>query len=203
MKIIGFVGLPGSGKGEASKIARELGLGVVVMGDVIRQEAARLDLEPTDQNLGRIGNALREKEGPEAIARKTLKMARKTGRDLVVVDGLRSWAEAEFFRSQADEFYLIEVQAAAESRLGRLEMRGRPDDPKGCGEVKGKSSAEGRAKSNPAAALEERECREKGWGLARAMERADYRIDNSGSLEDLRRKVVGLLVEIERGAGGG
>ena len=40
MKIIGFVGLPGSGKGEASKIARELGLSVVVMGDVIRQEAA-------------------------------------------------------------------------------------------------------------------------------------------------------------------
>ncbi|MFZ2536174.1 AAA family ATPase, partial [Methanothrix sp.] len=55
MKIIGFVGLPGSGKGEASKIARELGLSVVVMGDVIRQEAARQGLEPTDQNLGRIG----------------------------------------------------------------------------------------------------------------------------------------------------
>jgi cytidylate kinase len=201
MKIIGFVGLPGSGKGEASKIARELGLSVVVMGDVIRQEAARLDLEPTDQNLGRIGNALREKEGPEAIARKTLKIARKTGRDLVVVDGLRSGAEAEFFRSQADEFYLIEVQAAAEARLGRLEKRGRPDDPKVCGEVGGNASAEGQAKSNPATALEERECREKGWGLARAMERADCRIDNSGSLEDLRRKVVQLLGNIENGAG--
>jgi len=201
MKIIGFVGLPGSGKGEASKIARELGLSVVVMGDVIRQEAARLGMEPTDQNLGRIGNALREKEGPEAIARKTLKMARKTGRDLVVVDGLRSGAEAEFFRSQADEFYLIEVQAAAEARLGRLEKRGRPDDPKACGEVGGNGSGEGQAKSNSATALEERECREKGWGLARAMETADCRINNSGSLEDLRRKVVQLLGNIEKGAG--
>jgi dephospho-CoA kinase len=201
MKIIGFVGLPGSGKGEASKIARELGLSVVVMGDVIRQEAARLDLEPTDQNLGRIGNALREKEGAEAIARKTLKIARKTGRDLVVVDGLRSGAEAEFFRSQADEFYLIEVWAAAEARLGRLEKRGRPDDPKACGEVEGNASAEGQAKSNPATALEERECREKGWGLCEAMETADCRINNSGSLEDLRRKVVQLLGNIEKGAG--
>lgn len=202
MKIIGFVGLPGSGKGEASKIARELGLSVVVMGDVIRQEAARQGLEPTDQNLGRIGNALREKEGAEAIARKTLKMARKTGRDLVVVDGLRSGAEAEFFRSQADEFYLIEVWAAAEARLGRLEKRGRPDDPKVCGEVGGNASAEGQAKSNSATALEERECREKGWGLAQAMERADYRIDNSGSLEDLRRMVVKLVGEIEKGVSG-
>ena len=172
------------------------------MGDVIRQEAARQGLEPTDQNLGRIGNALREKEGAEAIARKTLKMARKTGRDLVVVDGLRSGAEAEFFRSQADEFYLIEVWAAADARLGRLEKRGRPDDPKVCGEVGGNASAEGQAKSNSATALEERECREKGWGLARAMERADYRIDNSGSLEDLRRMVVKLVGEIEKGVSG-
>ena len=203
MKIIGFVGLPGSGKGEASKIARELDLVVVVMWDVIRQEAARLDLEPTDQNLGRIGNALREKEGPEAIAKRTLEMARATGREMVVVDGLRSGAEAEFFRSKADEFYLIEVQAAAEARLGWLEKRGRPDDPKGCGEERGNAAAGGRANSSSASALEERECREKGWGLCQAMERADYRIDNSGSLEDLRRNVVGLLGEIERGAGGG
>jgi len=33
------------------------------------------------------------------------------------------------------------------------------------------------------------------------MERADYRIDNSGSLEDLRRKVVQLLGDIEKGTG--
>lgn len=199
MKIIGFVGLPGSGKGEASNIARELGLGVVVMGDVIRQEAARLDLEPTDLNLGRIGNALREKEGPEAIARRTLEMARATGENMIVVDGLRSREEAEFFRSQAEEFYLIEVQAAADARLGWLEKRGRPDDPKGCGEKSGNASAGVQAKSSSATALEERECREKGWGLCEAMERADYRVDNSGSLEDLRRIVVKLLGEIERG----
>jgi hypothetical protein len=67
--------------------------------------------------------------------------------------------------------------------------------------VGGNASAEGQAKSNPATALEERECREKGWGLARAMETADCRINNSGSLEDLRRKVVQLLGEIEKGAG--
>ena len=41
MKIIGLVGLPGSGKGEASRIARQQGLTVLVMGDVIRQEVVR------------------------------------------------------------------------------------------------------------------------------------------------------------------
>ncbi|MGB3921543.1 AAA family ATPase [Methanothrix sp.] len=201
MKIIGFVGLPGSGKGEASRIARERGLVVVVMGDVIRQEAARQGLEPTDQNLGRIGNALREREGPEAVAKRTLEMAQRTGRDLVVVDGLRSQAEADFFRSRAEEFYLIEVQAAADVRLRWLENRGRPDDPKGCEEDRGGASAEDRAVDSAASALKEREGREKGWGLCQAMERADYRIDNSGSLEDLRQRVVQLLDRITADGG--
>ncbi len=198
MKIIGFVGLPGSGKGEASKIAQELDFGVVVMGDVIRQEAARLDLEPTDLNLGRIGNALREAEGPEAIAKRTLEMARATGKEMVVVDGLRSLVEADFFRTQAEEFYLIEVQAPAERRLDRLMARGRPDDPKECGKESGHAAAEGQGKSSSATTLEERECREKGWGLCQAMETADYRIENSGGLDDLRRNVIKLLGEIER-----
>jgi len=129
MKIIGFVGLPGSGKGEASKVARHHGLAVVVMGDVIRQEAARQNLEPTDQNLGRIGNALRAKDGPDAIARRTLDRVMATGKDVVVVDGLRSKAEADFFRAHAEEFHLVEVYAPAEARLKWLATRGRPDDP--------------------------------------------------------------------------
>jgi len=129
VKIIGFVGLPGSGKGEASQIARQHGLAVVVMGDVIRQEAARQGLEFTDQNLGCIGNALRAAEGPEAVAKRTLEMAKATGKDVVVVDGLRSQDEADFFRAHADEFHLVEVCAPAQARLKWLAARGRPDDP--------------------------------------------------------------------------
>ena len=98
MKIIGFVGLPGSGKGEASQIARLHGLAVVVMGDVIRQEAARQGLEPTDQNLGSIGNALRAAQGSDVVAKKTFERALATGKEVVVVDGLRSREEADFFR---------------------------------------------------------------------------------------------------------
>jgi len=39
MKIIAFVGMPASGKGEAATVAKELGYPVVNMGDVIREEA--------------------------------------------------------------------------------------------------------------------------------------------------------------------
>jgi dephospho-CoA kinase len=205
MKIIGFVGLPGSGKGEASQIARQHGLAVVVMGDVIRQEAARQGLEPTDQNLGRIGNALRAAEGPDAVAKKTLERALATGNDVVVIDGLRSREEADFFRAHADEFHLVEVCAPARDRLKWLASRGRPDDP-------GKSPANdgmqtdvdakiilscGEPDSLAAAALEQRECREMGWGMCEAMKTADMKLRNDGSLDDFRKDVerlLGLLV---------
>ncbi|MFZ2470741.1 MAG: AAA family ATPase [Methanothrix sp.] len=205
MKIIGFVGLPGSGKGEASQIARQHGLTVVVMGDVIRQEAARQGLEPTDQNLGRIGNALRAADGPDAVAKKTFEWAKAAGKSIIVVDGLRSREEAEFFRTHSEEFHLVEVCAPVEERLKWLAARGRPDDP-------GRSPAEsndgmkadadtdakiiltcGEPDRLAAAALERRECREMGWGMSEAMKTADLKLRNDSSLDDFRKDVKRLL----------
>ena len=195
MKIIGFVGLPGSGKGEASKVARHHGLAVVVMGDVIRQEAARQNLEPTDQNLGRIGNALRAKDGPDAIARRTLDRVMATGKDVVVVDGLRSKAEADFFRAHAEEFHLVEVYAPAEARLKWLATRGRPDDPGSSPKNEGNIAILSQ-QDCCAAALEERESREMGWGMYEAIKAADMSLRNDRSLDDFRKNVemvLGLL----------
>jgi len=204
VKIIGFVGLPGSGKGEASKIARRHGLAVVVMGDVIRQEAARQNLEPTDRNLGRIGNALRANEGPDAIAKRALERVRATGKDVVVVDGLRSMAEADFFRNHAEEFHLVEVSAPMDARMRWLAARGRPDDPgKGTANDGSRTDADAKIISScfepdsfAAAALEQRECREMGWGMSEAIKAADMKLVNDGSLDDFRKNfemILGLL----------
>ncbi|MCK9565768.1 MAG: AAA family ATPase [Methanothrix sp.] len=203
MKIIGFVGLPGSGKGEASQIARQHGLTVVVMGDVIRQEAARQGLEPTDQNLGRVGNALRAADGPDAVAKKTFEWAKTAGKGVVVVDGLRSQEEAEFFRTHSEEFHLVEVCAPVEARLKWLAARGRPDDPgkspaKANDGMKADADAKiilpsGEPDRLAAAALERRECREMGWGMSEAMKTADLKLRNDSSLDDFRKDVKRLL----------
>jgi len=194
LKIIGFVGLPGSGKGEASQAARDLGLAVVVMGDLIRQEAACRGLAPTDENLGSVGSALRAEEGPDAVARRTLEMARATGEDVVVVDGLRSREEAEFFRTAVDEFHLIEVCAPAKARLKWLEARGRSDDPRYKGLPAGCRSACCQEIEHEAVqALERREAREISWGMSEACRAASLRLGNDGSLEEFRRRVQALL----------
>ena len=194
MKIIGFVGLPGSGKGVASNVAREMGIEVLVMGDVIRREASRLGLEPNDQNLGRIGNQLRLKEGPAAVAQRTMENAIATGKDMVVIDGLRSKVEADFFRDNASEFHLIHICAPLEARLKWLEARGRSDDP-------GQSlTADQKIISSclepgrkVAEALEARECRELSWGMTDAMKTADLKLRNDGEQDEFRNCVKQLL----------
>ena len=199
MKLIGFVGMPGSGKSVASNVARAIGLGVVVMGDVIRVEAARLGLPPTDENLGNIGNKLRACEGPNAVAKRTLELARRYGKGIVVVDGLRSKEEVEFFRDNSDEFMLVEVCASAEARIGRIANRGRSDDANSEDKA-GKSSKVGLScdsRKKTAEALAKRECRELGWGMREAFKEANLRIDNNGDLEEFKAKVESFLRSIE------
>lgn len=194
MKIIGFVGMPGSGKSVASDVARSMGLKVVVMGDVIRREAAQLGLPPSDENLGSVGNMLRAREGPEAVARRTLEAA--SGERVVVIDGLRSKAEADFFRSNADEFHLVEIVTPAEARIKWIVSRGRPDDPK-AGVQDPEIVASCRDGSRDTAeALERRECRELSWGMYEAMREADLRLQNEGDLDEFRASVRQLLKDI-------
>jgi len=46
MKLIAFVGMPASGKSEASAVVRSLKIPVVSMGDEVREEAKRRGLPP-------------------------------------------------------------------------------------------------------------------------------------------------------------
>lgn len=181
MRIIGFVGMPGSGKSVASDVAREMGIRVVVMGDVIRAETRRRGLEPTDANHGMVGDELRRSEGEDAIARRCLE---GVGRDeTIVVDGIRSGAEVEYFRSVADRFHLIEVFTPQEQRLRRIAARGRPDD-KNCKDI--------------SEALERRDARELGWGMGEAIAAAEMRICNDCTLDEFRERIRAVLEELCR-----
>lgn len=193
MKIIGFIGLPGSGKGEASLVAKEMGIRVAVMGDVVRREAARLGLEPSDENFGRVGNMLRARYGPSAIAQRCLEDLQGSG-ELAVVDGIRSKYEVDYFRAHSEEFHLVEIWAPPEARLRWIVARGRPDDPG----VQAMKDMEMRAAGSEclkltAEALEKREFRELGWGMREAIDEADLKIVNEGDLSGLRENVEALL----------
>jgi dephospho-CoA kinase len=179
MKVIGTVGLPGSGKGEAATVAREEGVPVVTMGDVIRQECRDRGLEPAEYH-GEIAKALREEDGPAAVAERSLPLVREelATDDLVLVDGLRSAVElAEFESAFGDEFVLVSIEAPFEVRAERLLDRARDDS------------------DLDRESLEARDERERSFGMDEVMERADVVIENTDTLASFHEQIRTLLEE--------
>ena len=180
MHVIGTVGLPGSGKGEAATVAREDGIPVVTMGDVVRQETADRGLDPTKDH-GTVAQELREENGPTAIAERSLPMIedRLENHDTVLVDGLRSGVEVDVFEEAfGDAFTLVSIEAPFDVRAERIDDRGRDA-----------SAAEG---GEDLAARDERE---RGFGMDEAIARADVTVENADSLRAFHDKIRTLLTE--------
>jgi dephospho-CoA kinase len=178
MRVIGVVGLPASGKGEFSRIAGEMGIPVVVMGDIIRQAVIDADLPLSDLNMGEISRRLREREGMDAIARRCIPVIERTDAPVVLVDGIRGDAEVMAFRRHFPEFILVGIDSPFETRLRRLSERGRPDDL-----LDGEE-------------LLLRDRREVSFGLDRALALADFMLQNDGPLDTFTGMVQDLLIRL-------
>lgn len=181
MRVLGTVGWPGSGKGEAAEVAESVGVPVVTMGDVIREECRARGLDPADHH-GAVAQTLREEEGETAVVDRTIRRLRAVESDAALVDGLRSPAELCRFRSAFGEgFTLVAVEAPFDVRADRVAQRGRD------------------ASDSDRERLRERDEREAEFGLAETIDRADVRIDNTGGLETFHERVRELLADLTGG----
>ena len=72
MKVIGVTGLPGSGKSVVSRVAKNLNIPVVRMGDVIRDEAKKQNL-----TTGEVAVKLRKEHGEFVVAKRCVKTVKK------------------------------------------------------------------------------------------------------------------------------
>jgi len=120
--------MPGAGKSTAAQALVAKGWSGVVMGDVIREETKRRGLVPDESNTGEVMRELRKKYGEAAVAELCMQTIEGSGMENVVVDGIRSMAEAETFQKAA-EMLLITVHASRARRFALLRDRGRSDDP--------------------------------------------------------------------------
>lgn len=175
--VVGVAGMPGAGKAAVREIVRDMGYPVVVMGDVIREEAERRGLRPTPKNLGQLMLRLREEEGPAAVAKRCVPKIKNTEEAVVVVDGVRSPHEVEEFKRHFRNFTLIAVHSSPETRFQRLSRRGRSDDPR------------------TRKAFVERDLRELSVGLGDVIATADNMIVNEGTKKELMRRARRVLEE--------
>jgi dephospho-CoA kinase len=165
--ILCITGMPGSGKSIVSDTAKSLGFRIVSMGDVIRKEAEARGMEMTPASVGALMLELREKEGPDAVAKRCLADVRKW-KTPALVEGVRNPEELDYFKNCTD-ILLIAVHASPATRFERLLKRARPDDPKDL------------------ATFRERDLRELRVGLGSVIAQADKMFLNEGTLKELQK----------------
>jgi len=168
-RVIAISGMPGAGKGVAAAAAKQLGIHVLVLGDVIREETERRRLEPNPKNVGEVMLQVRREEGPAAVANRLLHKLDALGASTVVIEGIRSLNELEVLQSKFD-VVTIAIHASPKTRFGRLLSRGRSDDPKTWD------------------VFHERDTRELEVGLGEVVALADMILVNEGSISDLQAR---------------
>jgi len=176
-KALIFCGMPGSGKSIGATVAKDLGIPVLVMGDVVREEVTRRRIPHNPQTLGQVMIELREKFGPAVIAQRVIETLSTVTGPSVVIDGARSEAEVQAFKEAINHVQVVAVHAAPKIRYERLRLRGRDDD------------------SLTDDILFERDSRELDIGLGRLIAQADIMIINEGEPEDLQSQIRHILTE--------
>jgi dephospho-CoA kinase len=175
--IICVTGMPGAGKSTVATILQQNGFSIITMGDVVREEAKRRNLELTDSNLGNLMLELRKDLGPAAIAHLILKkMGRETNIiDDMVIDGIRGVEEVRRLES-IGHVKVLAVHASTNTRYNHIKQRGRSDVP---------------LDNND---FESRDKRELDIGISEAIALADEVVSNNNlTKEELKHRVLAIV----------
>lgn len=179
MIVIGVSGLYASGKGEVLNFLGECGFVCLSLSDVVREELRYQNVSESRERMIELGNELRRKEGPDALAKRLLSRMRKDRNH--AIDSIRHPAEVSAFREGSFEFRLLWIEADEKVRLARIKKRSRPGDPNSLESLRALETKERWAE------------REEGQNLEAVRQLADATIVNDEDVRALRRAVQEFL----------
>ena len=179
--IIGLTGRNASGKGTVASFLKESSYVYHSLSDTLRDELKRRNLEESRDNLIMIGNSLREEGGPGILA--DLMISNLNSLENHIVDSIRNPLEVKSLRREYENhnFSLISVEASPEIRYERLKQRNRAGDSSSWEEFLAQEK------------LEERSSDQNKQQIFETINEADYHIDNSGSLSELKNKIRKII----------
>ena len=151
--------MPGAGKSTIAEGLKSKGYDIVNMGNAVRAEAKKRNLESTRENLGKLMLELREQNGPGAIAELIKPEIESSSSNVILVDGVRSNDEIQVLKKFGN-VKLLAIHASTGTRFDFLQKRGRSDDPQ------------------TQEHFEERDNRELGVGISNSIALSDYAISN-------------------------
>ena len=151
---------------------------------------------PVDRDVLRtVGHELRLKHGSDVLSRRVLDAIAYDARQglqpaVVIVDAIRNPAEVRALRESLDtDFALVAVVAPEETIVARLRSRARTGDVVDDADLARRVLAAEMGLDEP----------EHGHNIAECIAMADVRIDNAGSLPELRAQVAAFVSERVRG----
>lgn len=178
--IVCLTGMPGSGKSTVAESLKEKGFDVMAMGDLVRDEVKRKNIELNDMNLGNLMLNLRKQFGPGAIAHLILNEIEKREKLAdapykIVIDGVRSVPEVELLQT-IGRVRLLAIHASASIRLEHLRKRDRGDAPFNEYE------------------FDNRDKRELGVGISEAIAMSDEILSNNDlTIDELKEKAFDII----------
>ena len=179
--IIGLTGRNASGKGTVADILKNRSFAYHSLSDTLREELGRRGIDESRETLTKLGNELRESRGPGVLADLMIENIISSGNH--IVDSVRNPFEAESLAREYvnHSFHLISVDAKPEIRFERLKKRARSGDSTTWDNFLAQET------------LEESSEDPNNQQLFLTMKKADFSIDNSGTLEDLERNIDNIL----------
>lgn len=171
--------MPASGKSLVSKFLEENGILVIKMGDILREEALKRNIDL--KNLGNFSIKIRCESGKDIVARLTYEKIKNTKLNvkIIAIEGLRSLDEYNFLRNKFNNVILLAVHSSPKTRFERILKRKRKDDPKTYEEFLS------------------RDLRELSYGIGNLIALADYIIINESDINDLRKMVKEFLKNVD------
>jgi dephospho-CoA kinase len=179
MKVIGVIGLNGSGKDEVVKyLNRQYGVPLISIGDIVREIAAVQGIEPTRDNLDLITRKYFAQYGEGYFVKQVIEKIRQNHWPHAGISGIRSPADIEAVKKAfGNGFILINVYVSdPRVRYERVRQRGSQRD----------------RISYPDYLRQDQES-EKIFHLQAAAGLADYSLANDGTLETLHQEIDALV----------
>jgi len=176
--LFGITGKYCSGKDIVADILKEKGFLHISLSDLIREEAAKINMPTTRENLILLGNELRKQFCAGVLAQRALERM-QAGRNYVITS-IRTPGEVEVLRKVGCK--LVRLDAAESIRWQRMQQRpNRPDNLKTFEDFVRFEKEE--AESSDPAHIQ----------MNKVMGMADVVIDNSGSVDELKQKIKETL----------
>ena len=178
--ILGVTGTLGAGKGSVVEyLVKEKGFAHLYITDYMRSVATERGLPLVRMTFHNIGNEHRT-QGPHALVEATIAWGKEKGiTDMFVIEALHTPDEVRYVQERGG--IVIGVDADLRTRYDRIVGRKHDKDDTTFEEFKAHEEMEMKPTS------------ESSNDLYGALEAADYRIENDGSVEELHAKVDQVL----------